>query len=123
MTRGACWVSRDNRSFSITPRAQAVLLCSSRFRAWVWGKDGAFVNDMYEAAYLAFLSRVPLLLVEDTENAYVVFMKFFNQPVQPKNVAILARGGSGVEPLRDKSVVADGLKSQFQLPRVVSGRE
>ena len=113
MARGASWVSRDNRSFSIAPRAQVVLLCSSRFRAWVWGKDGVLANDIYETAYLAFLGRVPLLPVEDTDSAYVVFVQLFDQPVPPKNVAVFVRGGSEVEPLRDESGIADGWKESI----------
>lgn len=68
---------------------------------------------MYETAYLAFLGHIPLLPVEDTDSAYVVFVKLFNQPVPPKNVAMFVRGGSEVEPLRDESGIADGWKGSI----------
>lgn len=65
---------------------------------------------MRENTYLALLSRVPLLPIEDADSANVIFMGLLNQPVPPKNVAMVVGGGSKVEPLCDESGIADGRK-------------
>jgi hypothetical protein len=88
-------------------------------------KDGVFAgaNDIREAAYLALLGRVPPLSIENADSAYVVFMELFDQSVPPKNVAIIVGGGSKVEPLRDKSAIADGWKESIPNPSRQSSRE
>ena len=66
-----------------------------------------------EATYLTLLGRVPLLSVKDADCAYVVFVELFNQPVPPKDVAIIMGGGGEVEPLCDESTVTDYWKQSI----------
>ena len=66
------------------------------------------MGGIRETAYLALLSRIPLLAIKDAYGAYVVFMELLNQPIPPKNMTVVVRSGSKVEPLRDESGIADG---------------
>lgn len=82
------------------------------------------VSEVGEINYLAPFGYAPLLPIEDAHSAYVVFVKFLNQPVPPQNVPMLVGSGSKVEPLSDESGVAGGLEaSQFRTPHVISSRK
>ena len=73
---------------------------------------------MGKTNYLAFLGHAPLLPIEDADGAYAVFAELLDQPIPPKNVSILMRSGSKVEPLCDESGIADGWKSVNSRPLV-----
>ena len=106
--RVVSWVSRDSRCTSITPRALDTLLCSRLFTACNPKKVGVCVTDIRKTAHLAFLSCVPRLPIKYADSAYIVPVELLDHPVPPKNVTVLVGGGRKVQPLRDKSAIADG---------------